>query len=91
MLVDKIGDHFSRTKLRCWSFLLYRVPCLLLISEDSEPLTDNVVFISVQSVLSSVKRVLDIKRAAFLLPRSGTGLAEGETGQAKPDLSLIHI
>ena len=38
-----------------------------------------------RSVSSSCQRVLDFKRTAVLLPRSGTGLAEAETGQAEPD------
>jgi len=42
------------------------------------PLTDNVVFVSDQ-------RVFVPKRSAVPRPRIGTGLAEGETGQAKPD------
>ncbi len=39
----------------------------------------------VRSVSSRCQRVLDFKRTAALLPRSGTGFAEAETGQAEPD------
>jgi len=49
-----------------------------LFSMDGGPLTDNVVFVSDQ-------RVLVPNRSAVPRPRIGTGLAEGETGQAKPD------
>jgi len=55
-----------------------------LFSVDGGPLTDNVV-------LSSVQRALGLNRTAELLafsgssPRSGTGLAEGESGQAELD------
>ena len=71
-----IATWRSQPCVRRCSFGALRL--ILAISVDGGPLTDNVV-------LNSAQRVFVPKRSAVPRPRIGTGLVEGETGQAKPD------